>query len=385
MGMSWPPLENHRCAERGCPFPPAPGESLCQYHIQMFLFDESLTGNSIETDFSKEPEETPKHRVSIVSAAEVSLARWREKKEKTEQRSLFNVLRHKRLRHRRTAAGKCSRCGEVAQQGRMCSSCSAKFRLRRQNIRFHRLTSDVCTHCGHSKRHADGKICSHCLEKVRTKYHQRRAQGLCVTCARPTGSMGSRCANCILRRDGTKAAARWHSRYERLRAAGLCTKCKAPIEPERTGRSLCRMCAIKKVKGSKPHNPRTAAQTWKARYLQLLEAGRCTKCAVPIEIHRAGRTLCGECARKKLEMSRVRSTRVSAAIVSGSEAGMKTKNQRRYVVCLSCIDAHFRIRRALLARSSDAAYWKVQDDFFNAHPEILERGFSVGGSVSLAH
>ena len=63
---------------------------------------------------------------------------------------------------------------------------------------------------------------------------------------------------------------------------------------------------------------------------------------------------------------------------------MKAKHGRRYLVRLSCIGTQLRTRRIVFARSSDTAHGKVQGEFFKAHPEIVERGLSVGGSVERA-
>lgn len=201
MGMPWPSWEP-RCSERGCPFPPAPGQSLCQHHIQMFLFNESLTDDSLELDFTKDSNEMPKSRVSIVSAAESGVARWREKKERERERSLVCRVEMALLYRKRRAAGLCI-CGRVLDivNRKTCSVCAERNRQQRRR----NSAAGLCAHCGKNSAQTGNTLCGECRSRAKGYYHrhwakvsvERRNAGMCIMCGkRPHSDDSVRCDKC---------------------------------------------------------------------------------------------------------------------------------------------------------------------------------------------
>jgi hypothetical protein len=107
------------------------------------------------------------------------------------------------LYHRRRAAGECTRCGALAEQGRhACEACRAAV-----------------------------------LGERRERYHMLREAGLCVVCKEPAkGALCERHAAIGRRRLRVRNKARLKARYLQRRAAGQCVCCsKGAVE----GRSMC--------------------------------------------------------------------------------------------------------------------------------------------------
>lgn len=271
MGMPWPSLENHRCSERGCPFPPVPGQTICEYHVQMFLFNESLTDDSLELDFTKDPNELPKSRVSIVSAAESKLTRWRERKERERERSLVCRVQMARLRRARRASRLCP-CGRVLDMAnrKTCSVCVERQQQRRRSIRAAGLCA-ACAKCPPAIGHI---LCARCRLKAKeysrrhyvkvTPSHRKRVpaprtksggllssvlsqkrrrgfladSGRCVYCRKPALAAVKYCSECR-----GKQYRQQLERKRRFASAGLCQQCGKPPSP---GRKMCSACVRKR-------------------------------------------------------------------------------------------------------------------------------------------
>jgi predicted amidophosphoribosyltransferase len=102
-------------------------------------------------------------------------------------------------------------------------------------------------------------------------YWRRKAQGLCVSCGKPSGGM-TRCEACRVRqaavnrnsylqkkktmteaeREKKRIYMRnyMNARYKARRAAGVCTKCGAQVDD---GKTLCIACRLKSSEWSRAH------------------------------------------------------------------------------------------------------------------------------------
>lgn len=191
-----------RCSEKGCPFPPLDGQDLCQHHAEMFAFDISLDGDAIEVDYANDPDEPARHRVSIVSAVEAGIERWRRKKQKDQDEKLFEALRQQKYRDDRRNAGVCIECGKpVLNTKARCENCLAQHKKRRKHL----LAAGLCVCCARRPRQGKGQFCSVCRERSnkqqqkrkRSKYARNRSAGLCGICAKPVETPGrSMCQTC---------------------------------------------------------------------------------------------------------------------------------------------------------------------------------------------
>lgn len=246
--MSDPEMKARHCSERACPFPPVPGETLCAHHVEMFAFDFSLEDDAIEVDYTRDPDEPRKARVSVVSAAEDRIARWKRKKERAEDKRLFQRLRARNRRIALVEAGRCPHCKKPIESGK--------------------------------------KICADCLAKCAALYHYRRDNHQCITCCRPTRGAASRCPRCRERRvrrrikNGNSAKVR-KLRAERINAK-LCVQCgKLPIT---RSRYLCGTCFL-----------RISAYEVQRR-AKLKALGLCRQCKRKTE---NGHILCERCLEKR--------------------------------------------------------------------------------------
>lgn len=101
-------------------------------------------------------------------------------------------------------------------------------------------------------------------------YDERKAKGLCVQCAKPTGGLFNQTGNGKIRCDScikSNTLARRNRRAERKKR-GLCTECPNKAMPNC---ALCKTCSIERSKTSTD------------RYYKNKEAGLCRFCGAETE------------------------------------------------------------------------------------------------------
>jgi len=163
------PQDSAHCSERGCPFPPAPGETLCRQHVEMFASEESLYSLAIDaTEDDVSSAIFYDKSISVKTHGQVPLDEWLENKtHEQHDKALFASLKKRLLFQNRIQSGMCGHCG--VPRGRD-----------RQNLQS-------CTACGKMRVKIAARV-----------YAERRADGLCVECGRvPAAKPGLRCPKCI--------------------------------------------------------------------------------------------------------------------------------------------------------------------------------------------
>lgn len=264
--MGMPSLQtptDPRCSERGCPFPSAPGETLCRQHVEMFAADESLYAPSIEaTEEDVSSAIFYDESISVKMRGMVPFDEWLENAEGKKQvaRARIAFLSRQRrasglcfcgraldIPNRRTcrfctegrlergkqrrklllASGLCLSCGKVPVSGhRLCKSCSLRARgYDRRRRPKKRLPA---------KHTESGRLLSALLAS-RRRFKEWRDSGLCTHCGNPTDGLLKRCRRCRAIMEDSRR----RRRHRRI-SLGLCPMCgKNRPNP---GRKWCVKC-----------------------------------------------------------------------------------------------------------------------------------------------
>jgi hypothetical protein len=171
--------------------------------------------------------------------------------------------------------GVCVACGRAAaDHGVLCAGCSARMAEYQRRYRL-----------AHQRERA---------ASCRTRYAQRRDQGVCVACGRAAADHGVRCAACARKR--AEGQVRYfRARYAQRRAQGICVECGRAAADHGI---YCEQCAgwragIRK-RYLRRHPPKRAAY-YRARYARLRSQGKCVRCGRAAADHGAR---CEACARK---------------------------------------------------------------------------------------
>ena len=177
----------------------------------------------------------------------------------------------------------------------MCEPCRDDRRQAKQDRHRERRAAGLCVSCATPA--PDGKAyCRPCAgtrgrrrnlkakrEADRRRYAERRARGDCTTCGKPARGA----AECEACRDTAR------DRYDARRAAGVCVKCRTPTFG---AAAYCAPCAIVKAE-SRDREAEYAAR--RARYAERRAKGRCVACAAPSP----GAARCEPCSRRHREQS----------------------------------------------------------------------------------
>jgi len=344
--MPWPSLENPRCSERGCPFPPAPGETLCRQHSEMLSSEESLYEPSIEaTEEDVASAIFYDESVSVKKRGIVPLDEWLENKEWGKLLGMADSWKSRERRKRCIASGLCINCGALIASGsvyRKCAGCGSKNITYKRRLRRLRDAAGKCTRCGRN-RDRNLKLCSSCGNKIALIDRKR--------------------SSLAIRRRSTASTARAAER-------------EAAIRQRRRDAGLCQCGGVRDVANRKECSSCLARHRDRVR--RLAAAGICRSCAKAQAI--TGHSLCAPCRRRKNEWLAAR--QVSAAMTAAALEDSVTK--RMYLVRIGCEQIRVQDASRIAARNRGAAWSVALDSFFNRFPQALERGLSVGGSVKLA-
>ena len=161
----------------------------------------------------------------------------------------------------------------------MCEPCRDDRRAAKRARRAERRAAGLCVTCA-APVTGGAAYCSPCSaarnerrqrnpeaarEADRRRYAERRARGDCTSCGKPAGGA----AECQACRDAARA------RYDARRAAGICVKCRTPTVG---GAAYCAPCAAAKA-GSQDREAGNAAR--RRRYAERRAKGRCVECDAP--------------------------------------------------------------------------------------------------------
>lgn len=269
-------MEAQKCSERGCPFPPAPGETLCRQHVEMFAFEESLYESSIDaTEEDIASAIFYDESVSVKKRGIVPLDEWFEnrewKKTLAQARSLNNV---RKCRERRRSAGLCVSCGiSKASSGvTYCEGCAQKayelYRARREKLRL----AGFCFRCMHAND-TDGFLCSNCVSENRKARKRLLALGLCAVCRHPRNGAKVLCVACA-----DKHRLLLLQRYAKLRDSALCPGCGLPKTSPTIYCDDCKRRASEAMKRTRVRR-REARLCYYCGNPALPRRSRCIKCA----------------------------------------------------------------------------------------------------------
>lgn len=168
-----------KCAERGCVFPPAPGETLCRQHLEMFAVDESdeeQTEEALEESSSlranvARPEvlsEILNRNLSTdkggVFSREVAAERGQYKRILLNARVMQNI--REKIRSR-----KCINCGTGLRPGdvtQRCQTCKDLQSRAKKDLWRRRKASGICARCGQRPARPSKTTCSKCADRIRT-------------------------------------------------------------------------------------------------------------------------------------------------------------------------------------------------------------------------
>lgn len=96
-----------------------------------------------------------------------------------------------------------------------------------------------CNNCG---KPAVRSLCEPCKVKNRAKYHQRKIDGICVSCGRRKANPGKvQCISCSDKNGNPKALRRQKLKYDRRKEDGLCVACGVPND---SGKVICWPCTV---------------------------------------------------------------------------------------------------------------------------------------------
>jgi len=148
-----------KCSERGCPFPPAPGEILCSYHAEIFSSESSYVQSSLSRAISY------RNAIDHEGGLQETEPEW------------HHVMQ---CRKQWDAEGRCIGCGGQRDKlTKHCSLCLTEIKRRWDAL----LAAGLCTVCARESDRA-GRVCSVCLSRLlfvnRNRRARRRAAGLCA-------------------------------------------------------------------------------------------------------------------------------------------------------------------------------------------------------------
>jgi len=300
-----------KCAERGCVFPPDPGEILCPQHLRMFAFEESLYESSLEaTEEDVASAIFYDESVSVKKRGVVPLDEWFENREWKKTLAMAGSWRSREWRRRWAASGICTTCGSLRTSGSVtCKVCKKK---RREYERKRHLAGQ-CTACGVKVENGE-RQCRECNLKhyaENKRFRIRRvAQGNCIRClSRPCVPGMSQCESC-----NRESIERWRLTRELRDAAGRCVSCGGIRDQEN---KYCSNCVYKKLEC--------------ARRLRALRdrAGKCTDCGRDRD---RNLKLCSNCANKRAPADQKRMQRSSPTIrrtITAAEQRSALRRRRR--------------------------------------------------------
>ncbi|MDE0617548.1 MAG: hypothetical protein OXH87_08160 [Rhodospirillaceae bacterium] len=189
------------------------------------------------------------------------------------------------------------RCGHVPpMEGRaLCEPCREDRRQAKRARHAERRAAGLCVTCA-APAPGGKAYCEPCAgtrskrrnlkakrAADRRRYAERRARGECTSCGKPADG-AAECRACC-------AAAR--ARYDARRAAGVCVRCKTPTFG---GTAYCAPCAVAKAE-RRDREAEYAAR--RQRYAERRAKGRCVLCNAPAP----GAARCAPCSRKHRESS----------------------------------------------------------------------------------
>ena len=368
-----------KCAERGCAFLAAPGETFCSYHAETFSAESSYVESSLSREisyrnavgdgagFQTEPEWQHVIRCRKQWDAEGRCVGCGGQRDKLTKNCSLCLTEKKRISDALRAAGRCYVCRrELDRVGRDCSTCNSKLAEGKKIIYRRRMRNGQCVVCG-AKNDTPQIRCRACKRKVHrdwlARIHRRRAAGVCASCG--VSGIGARriCHSCAKRQ--SKCCM---SRYRRLKYLGICPRCKnASDRPHR----YCSTCVKRDVERDT------------RRYRSRAELGLCPYCGGSRD-HKF--RLCAKCRQAARARARASAAKRIPSVIHAaeSEETMKTK-KRAYRVKLICLEIP-KLKWEFVThatRSDRATSRKTFSLFFAKYPQVLTRSLSVGSSVEL--
>ena len=221
--------------------------------------------------------------------------------------------------------GICLSCGKPNDRvdSTFCSKCTEKREARRERLRIERIAQQKCVRCGNDTDGIH-RLCEECSAKNRQSAKEVReyykSQGICVSCRMRKAVKGkTKCMVCA--QDCNESRRKYYtahkteilnkvdnakvrSRYAELKAQGICVRCHT--KKARAGYTTCVECANK-------DNRRRRAAYRKARgdlptYDEALEQGLCVECKKNNATHGKLCATCYDNAVRNLPKKRPRGT-----------------------------------------------------------------------------
>jgi hypothetical protein len=307
-----------KCAEKACPFPPVPGETLCRRHLEMFAAveesdeenpEDSLEESSLRANVEGSQRRNGKSIQHQAARSEIfagrvevenPIDRWRrkkeEQKEKREYRNILSGLATARMHRRRRQQGLCQNCASPIGNA-ACIRCHRR-RLGKINQRKEKA---LCTLCGKEPATSGKLKCSGCLEKMKV-YKKRSYRNAIARNAQHVRASG--------------VARKIRSRAARL-TVGKCERCGGLRD---NSTACCNVCRVVQ---------NTARRK---RHRKLLRLGICVVCGK--KRARKNLTSCSKCG-KRMSASKKRgrfkkNSVVRTATVGGNKhEGNKTEGVSR--------------------------------------------------------
>lgn len=318
-----------KCAERGCAFPPAPGETFCSYHAETFSAESSyvesaLSGaisyrNAIGDGAGFHTESEFQHVIKIWKQwdAEGRCVGCGGPRDKLTKNCSLCLTEKKRISDALRAEGRCTSCArELDRVGWFCSVCLSRVLFLCRNRRAGRRAAGLCVRCGRNPALRGIGQCSTCTAQVaeadKRRYELRMRNGQCVDCGAKKITPHTRCSAC--KREVHKVSL---ALFRRRRAARICISCRAPLIDAHV---LCRSCAKRHIKSDS------------SRYRRLKRSGICPRCKC---ISDRPHLLCSKCAKRNAEAS-IRRYRNRAQLGLCPGCGGSRSRDRKFRLCAKC-------------------------------------------------
>jgi hypothetical protein len=167
-----------KCSEKACPFPVAPGQTLCGYHLREFssaLDQDDQEDELVDTRY--EARDRGSQIGSAIGREELSvgtpgmgLVELEEKREAPRFKKLYERARASERYRKRVRAGLCGSCGEPREAGfSRCRECRKKCLAAAKKYYLRIRQGGICTNCKARQAAPSRTYCSECLTERRLK------------------------------------------------------------------------------------------------------------------------------------------------------------------------------------------------------------------------
>lgn len=201
-----------------------------------------------------------------------------------------------------------------------------------------------CITCGKVNDREGYQTCSVCSDKAnarkRARYAERKQQGLCVSCGKPTERNISMCDDC-----SQKEYARIKENRIALKRLGFCIVCGH--EKAMSGKSLCADCFGKRDENRRKyyldHKEKYNRERYsKEKHSNAVKDGICTRCYK--RKARTGYKTCLECYTRdrKTQLKRGRGVSYQFALENGLCTACRKEKATHGKVCESCYEKNMR-------------------------------------------